>query len=236
MPPRRAPSSFRRRTFKRKPLARSRMASALSVRVPTVSAKQTVVRAFNPVAGRPQRPLTSLLQYIQVQATGSFVPFATSGAALVFAAQTWSLSTTPAIATAYAGAFDQYRIEQIECWFEPVGLNQDAAPNEYTTCVDISDAVVPTTFSTVADHQGAITTNTGAGHYHAFKPHVTIGAANSVAVLDGLVNSNSPWVAIGTPNLPHLGIKFAMGASAVTIVTINLSWRLTFGFRAPTTA
>lgn len=239
MPPfRRAKPAARARRFaKRAPRAMSARLASTSRFVRTVGSKATVSKCYNVIAARPHQPMVSIEQGIQVQVSASIPSFATSGAATSFYAMAFALNTQAAT-TAYIGVFDQYRIDQIEVWVEPFAQSaQDTQGSECATCVDINDSVVPTTFSSVADHQGGLVSLGGAAHYHAYKPHVTIGAASTAIVLDGLVNNTSPWLSTATPGTPHNGFKMAVTATPATFnaVTFNLAYRLTISFRGPTT-
>jgi len=126
--------------------------------------------------------------------------------------------------TQYVGLFDDYWIVGLEAWMEPVNSQGSVITNvgEFTTAVDLDDAVTPTTIQTVEDKQSALTTGGMNGHYHKWAPRVAVSYYTGTFV--GFGSAPSSWIDCGTPNVQHYGIKVATSATS-TAITYNLQIR-----------
>jgi hypothetical protein len=137
-------------------------------------------------------------------------------------------------ATSLLSVFDQYRIEQLECWVEANAPNSTASLPELTSCVDLDDANVPTSLGSIQDHMGAIVSCLPSGHYHKWKPHIAIAAYSGT--FTSYSNAASQWIDSASPNVQHFGLKLALTSSSTTAMSVNLVTRAVVTFRAPTIA
>lgn len=187
-------------------------------------------RHYNVVAGRPRPPLVSLEQRIQVAmclVTDSFL--VSSVAVPAYASSQFTISGF-ADNAAYLSLFDQYRIDQIECWLEPTAAQGTTVFSDLATCVDLDDATAPTSYASVEGHQGSLSGLGGNGRYHKWQPHIAVSAYQGTFA--GFTNIPATWIDSASPNVQHYGFKCAVVASPVAI-TYNLHVRALVSFRAP---
>jgi hypothetical protein len=184
---------------------------------------------FNAVAGRPYPNFVKLEQSITVVDIVSTQAFITTSATVPqYGTLALTLSSFPNV-TEYTNLFDQYKIEQIECWLEASG-SQEAVYEELVTCVDLDDANTPTSVASIQDKQGALVGNGTAGRYHRWKPHVAV--AEFAGTFTGYGNMPSTWIDTASPAVQHYGFK-AAAAPGGTVVAYNLTVRAVISFRAP---
>jgi hypothetical protein len=202
-----------------------------SKRVALAREGEVVARFFNLEAGRPY-PTNgiSLEQGIQVELAADIGTLLTSGSTPAFSGTSFSLANFPG-ATPFLSVFDQYKICQIEVWIQDSSSSSSGAISEVASCIDLDDANVPTTFTSVADHQGALVGGGVNGRYHKWKPHV------ATAVYSGTFTSfsNSPasWIDSASPNVQHYGLKVAAQATAGFSFPYNAVARAVISFRSP---
>jgi len=145
-----------------------------------------------------------------------------------FATTYFSLSNFYSYAE-YTGLFDQYRFDELEIWIEPqLNASATAATSSWFSAVDFDDVAVPTIMGTVAAKQGAVGSNTGAGHYHRFIPHMAVAAYGGA--FTQFANVPPDWIDSGSPNVQHYGIKSAFETEGVArpfraIVRAKVSFR-----------
>jgi hypothetical protein len=129
--------------------------------------------------------------------------------------------------SALAAVFDQYKIDEIEVWIEPLtigtGNNSSGAGGYIYTCVDYDDANVPSTLNTVLDYQNVCMSASTEGHYHRFKPHVAVAAYSGT--FTSFLNMADQWVDCASPNVQHYGIK---GAVTTTTASTIYNYRARF--------
>jgi hypothetical protein len=132
--------------------------------------------------------------------------------------------------SALISVFDQYRIDQLEFWFDALNPNVVTNTPMLYTCVDLDDASVPTSIGQIQDHPGALLSTGPSGHYHRFKPHMAIAAYSGA--FTSYSNVPATWIDSASPNVQHFGIKMAT-LSTGNIYTYNLIVRAIISFRAP---
>jgi hypothetical protein len=192
-----------------------------------------IAKMFNPVAGRPYPAITNLEQKITVTLYLSVGGLATSTTVPVYGNNAFSLSQSPA-AAAYTSLFDQYKIEQLEAWVEPLQDTTAVACTTFASCIDLDDANTPTSFGQVADHQGALVGTSITGRYHRWKPHVAIAAYSGA--FTSFSNEPAPWIDVASPAVQHYGLKMASGGPDGVARAMTLTVRATISFRAPSIA
>lgn len=224
-----APASSSGRMFSM--AARNRRRGARNQRRPRrVRDGQIVASSFNTQAGRPYPPIRSLTDTITVQMTSVNDPYITTSTITnVYTAANFTLNSFGGY-TAYTALFDQYKIQEIEIWLEPSANNISSGFSLYATAIDLDDSVTPTTFASVADHQGALVTGGACGHYHRFVPHIAV--ASYAGTFTGFTNNPDQWIDSASPAVQHYGLKTALLTTAVAI-GYNLTVRAKVSFRAP---
>jgi hypothetical protein len=188
---------------------------------------KTVSKMFNPVASRPQPALTSLEQGIMVTLDYSTAFLVSSITVPVQASVAFTVSLFAQSAN-YLALFDQYKIDQIECWLEPQNLNTAVTTVPLASCVDLDDAN-STVFTSVESKQGSIVSTTLNGHYHKWKPHVAIAEYSGAFTSFG--NAPAAWIDAASPNVQHYGMKAATAGSDGVARTVLLTARALVSFR-----
>jgi hypothetical protein len=190
---------------------------------------QSIGSVYNIVAARPQPSLTRLEQSITVT-LGYPIQSAitTSIVANTYGAYSFALSNFSDNAQ-YIALFDQYRFDQIEVWLSPA--NALASGGNYVTAVDLDDANVPTTYSSVESKQGSITSGVVAAHYHKWKPHTAIAAYSGS--FTSYSNQVAGWIDSASPNVAHFALKYAIQSTPGATVLYNFEARAVISFRAP---
>jgi len=173
----------------------------------------------------------SVHKFIQMVDFGTVLTASTGGVAGL--GKMFQLTNTPQ-QTTFTALFDQYRIDEIELWFEPQTFDIVNAvvpwPKIYSV-VDYDDAGTPTTVNQLTQYTNCMASNAAQGHYVRFKPHVAISAYSSGA-FGGFQNRAATWIDSGSPSVEHYGFKAliptAAGASATYTCTLTARFHLSF--------
>jgi len=191
-----------------------------------------VSKAFNTVAGRPMALTRTYPAEVTVNMSlSTFNAFSTSTTLVTVLGFPFTL-TAFSESAAYLGLFDQYRIDYLEVWIEPRQSQSTVSANIGTmvSAVDVDDASTPTFYNTVEDHQSAIATNTNAGHYHAWVPHIAL--ASYSGTFTSYANVPAIWLDSGSPNVQHYGLKVATSATAA-VESFSMVVRARVSFKNP---
>lgn len=175
-----------------------------------------VSKMYNTVASRPNLCRVLTVPMITVEMSLQQTAFTTSNVATVYYSNYFTLNGWSNY-TEYTSLFDQYKIEEIECWIEPFETQSSvqALSGTLTSAVDIDDANTPTTIASVQDHQGAIVTNGVCGHYHRWKPHMAIAVYSGA--FTSFANAPASWIDCASPGVQHYGVKTAITATTNAI-------------------
>lgn len=190
---------------------------------------QVISKWFNEVGNRPQPAIVSLEQTIRATLESSTYILTTNTATTSFGAAAVTLSQF-GTSSEYTGLFDQYMIEQVEVWIEPVAAQGTTVFGDVTTAVDLDDASVPTTLQALKGKGGALGGQGGAGRYHRWRPHVAVAAYSGT--FTSYANTPASWIDCASPSVQHFGIKIGAGATSVAI-TYQCTFRILAAFRAP---
>jgi hypothetical protein len=195
-------------------------------------ANSIVSKAYNIVASRPiahpkfrENIITVNMRYT----SAAFLSSSTISA--VYSGTSFVISSFSDYAQ-YLGLFDQYKIDMIEAWLEPVVSQSTISSNtgELYSAVDLDDANPPTSLTSVEGKQTSLVTNGLDGHYHKWIPHVAVatysGAFNSYG------NVSSTWIDSGSPNVQHYGLKVGITPTAANTV-YSLTVRAVVSFKQP---
>jgi hypothetical protein len=196
----------------------------------TIPDGKIVSKAFNPVGGRPYPSkglsLENMIIVTMVRLTPNFLM--TSTTIPTYYASSFALSDVPGY-TSYISVFDQYKILQIEAWLEPESPQGTTSFRQLVTSVDLDDANLPSTTSSVADKPGALITEGGAGHYHSWVPHFAV--ASYSGTFTSYANTTG-WIDSASSGVQHYGLKSA-AQSTPAVVGYDATIRYTIAFRAP---
>jgi hypothetical protein len=170
---------------------------------------------------------------LQVELQSNFLMSSATAGAFTAASQTFVLSTFSGAANLLA-VFDQYRIDQIECWLECPSVNQQVIFPEVYSCVDLDDANVAVNAGQIQDHLGSLVACGPAGHYHKWRPHIAVATFSGAFTSYG--NEPAGWVDSASPSVQHFGLKTGMISNGASVVSYSLVARAVVSFRAPSIA
>jgi len=147
-----------------------------------------------------------------------------------FGATSFSVNSLDQISQ-LAAVFDQYRIDEIECWCIPnqLGLNAGGAGLLYSV-VDYDDSSNLSTIGQAEDYTNCLCSPSNEGHYRRFVPHAAVAMYSGSFTSYG--NVASPWIDTASTNVQHYGLKMACTAiTGGTAETIALQVRYHLSFR-----
>jgi len=185
---------------------------------------------YNMVGGRPFPHYASIEQSIRVELVQE-VPVELTTSTVVNSFSTFNLALSALSGyTNYTALFDQYKVEQIEAWLEPVAAQGTTVFGFMASCVDLDDANIPSTIASVQDHQSALVGMGAAGRRHCWRPHMAV--ATFSGAFTSYANEVAGWIDSASPNVQHFGLKIACAPTPVAI-GYNLTIRAVVSFRAP---
>jgi len=213
---------YRPRQSKRVPRSRSAPAA-----LPTLSMTRSVM--YNTVANRPfaPHPPNPVIQVIMQGSTGPVIT--TSAVAPVGYSASFTLSTF-AQASEYLSLFDQYRIDRMEVWLEPITTPSTSAFGIIASCIDFDDITVPTSLSQIEARQNSVVGSGAAAQYHCWKPRVALAAYSGT--FTSFANVNAPWCDSGSSGVQHYGFK-AVAGTTPSAIQYQLTFRGLVSFRQP---
>jgi len=130
----------------------------------------------------------------------------------------------------YTSLFDEYKIDLLEAWVDPSLINSSTVGSTlYHTCVDLDDANTPANAADVAARQGVVTSLTGTGHYHKWRPYVANALYSGAFTSYG--SEPSPWIDCASPGVQHFGLKGVTNAADGVARAMNLTIRALVSFR-----
>lgn len=150
--------------------------------------------------------------------------FQTSTAGPTFYAKFFQLADLAQQST-FTALFDQYRIDEIELWFQPVtvGSNPPASDVNWYSVIDYDDAATPSGLGQLQQYTNVLMTTLSSGHYVRFKPHVATAVYNGTFA--GFANSKAPWIDAASSSVQHYGFKAGCNTTAAPVVNFNLTMR-----------
>jgi hypothetical protein len=125
--------------------------------------------------------------------------------------------------TTFTALFDQYRIDEIELWFEPqvIDVVLTTAPAKIYSAIDYDDAGTPSSINAMMQYTNCNIGSASQGHYVRFRPHVAIAAYGSGA-FSSYSNRSAMWIDAGSPSVEHYGFKAVIPIGTVGYsVTLN---------------
>jgi hypothetical protein len=134
-----------------------------------------------------------------------------------------------------ASLFDQYKITDIEVWFNPGLTNSSSfAPGTagyvYTVTDYDDDSNLPSSAQAL-QYTNVMQSPANMGHYRRWKPHVAEALYGSGA-FSSYGNIKAPWIDMASPNVKHYGFKAY--ATAATNTASQVSYSLTVRFHFET--
>jgi len=157
------------------------------------------------------------------------IAFTTSVTVPVYQGFSFKLSDF-ATYTSYTALFDQYRIDQIELWLEPMNDSTTTVTTGLVSCIDLDDASTPASIGECSQRPGALAGTTLTGRYHKWRPHVAVAEYSGAFTSFG--NEPSGWIDSNSPAVQHYGVKVAtFGADGVARV-MQATTRALVSFRS----
>lgn len=186
---------------------------------------------FNEVASRPLGRRVLAIPQIQVEMEQPpYSIFTTSTLVPTFVSYQSTLDQF-AEYSEYTSLFDQYRIDWVDVWLEPVAQMGSTAFGPLATAVDLDDANVPTSFSSVSAHPSSLVGMGGAGRHFGYRPRIAV-AAYGGGVFTSYANSGGMWIDSASASVQQFGLKIAALATPVAVPYV-LSARIIVTFRSP---
>jgi len=194
---------------------------------------QIVSKPYNAYGNRPYpNNGLSLVQSVQLEEIINIKPVIITSATTglpVFYSKTFQASDFAGTSNLVT-VFDQYRIDQLECWFDFMDLSVPGNYPAFMTTVDLDDANTPTSVGQISDKLGAVVTAGPSGHYHKWRPHIAV--ASYSGAFTSYSNVPSGWIDSASPSVQHFGIKAAT-VSTGSAFQIAMTVRAVISFRAP---
>jgi len=185
---------------------------------------------FNEVASRPLGRRVLTVPQIQVEMNQPpYTLFTTSTTIPTYVSYLTLLSSFAEYGE-YTSLFDQYRIDHIDVWLEPQCPLGTTTYGPLATCVDLDDANIPASFTSVAAHPNALVGMGGAGRHHGYVPHVAVAAYSGA--FTSYANQSMQWIDVASDAVQHFGFKASAMATPSAIPYI-LSIRAIVSFRSP---
>jgi hypothetical protein len=130
--------------------------------------------------------------------------------------------------SAYAGNFDQYRIEAITVEFSPMYANMNNVPQSgpqpliprLYTCLDYDDVSNPGSIAAVQESGSCIVAPPCAGVVRTLVPHISLGAYNGA--FTGYTSQVSPWLDTSSNGIQHYGLKYAIEPGVVSQTALQI--------------
>jgi hypothetical protein len=176
-------------------------------------------------AGRPQDGRVHT--FTQTIDNGAL--FTTSTTIPTSAGAAFSLASNLTQFASYTALFDQYRIDKIEVWLNCPTLNSVGGGNWFSA-VDYDSASASLTPAQILQYGNVLSSPIINGHYHAWKPHVAVGAYSG-SVFTGFKNEVASWIDCGSTTVQHYGLAVVAEATPTAAEVINILTRLTVSFR-----
>jgi len=141
----------------------------------------------------------------------------------------FTLNAVPEVSS-FTTLFDQYKIEEVECFIFPEGnTNNNGLDTVWASVLDYDDSASLTTLTQALDYDTVRVTEFNVGHYRRFKPR--IAAAAYSGAFTSFANLSAPWIDCGSPSVQHYGIKILTEPS-ITAAGVRAIARLKLRFRA----
>jgi len=149
----------------------------------------------------------------------------TSGAIPTFSTQMFTASQLDQVTT-FTALFDQYRVNWIELWVEP--LQTTNVVTNLASVIDYDDATNLTTYPSALDYNNVVVAPLTNGHHRVFTPHVAVAMYSGAFTSFG--NEISPWIDAASTGVQHYGVKLAAETSTGVYnihgrFRVNVSWR-----------
>lgn len=191
--------------------------------------KKFTGKVFDISGARPMPNLTTPLQTYTITAEAYSTAFTTSATVPTYFGTNFTLSLFQAYGS-YTSLFDEYLIEEIECWLEcTVAPSSTVASAQLFSAVDFDDGNTPGAINTVLGKQGCLSSEVTSGHYHRWRPHVALAAYSGA--FTSYSNIDSCWIDCASPAVQHYGLKACCPTADGVVRTINLTTRAKISFR-----
>jgi len=118
--------------------------------------------------------------------------------------------------TSLTNVFDQYRVNELEYWIEPLPGAASGAGGFLYSVIDYDDASNLTSINQACDYTNVISSSASDGHYRRFKPHIAVAAYSGT--FTSFTNEDAQWIDSSSINVQHYGIKTACSTTTAAIL------------------
>jgi len=137
--------------------------------------------------------------------------------------------------------FDQYKIEMVECKFQPNFTENPVSTSNYTlprlyTVFDYDDANL-ITIAQAGDYDSCVVTDPGKSVIRTVRPRAALAMYNTGAVFSGY-GSTGPrqWVDCASPAVPYYGVKWCIqqggtSQTALQVITLTTTYYMSFRYK-----
>jgi len=143
--------------------------------------------------------------------------------------------------TSYQAVYDEYRIVRVRVRFvneynvSSLPASATSASGRFAACIDWDDAVTPTSYSDILNHQNVETGNWLRSYSFDYVPKALLGASTGSVVAGAPVFK--PWLDTAQPAVLHYGIKWIIdndGNTATALPIFSVWAEYDLEFRNPT--
>jgi len=117
----------------------------------------------------------------------------------------------------FTNLFDEYKITKLQLSFTPIKIqnNVDVAYTvpDFLTFVDKDDSAIPISINEFLQSPGMRLSTANRRHYQTLIPKFAATVYNT-AITSGY-GSRTGWLDCANPDIPHYGLKYYMGPSAI---------------------
>jgi len=210
--------------------ARQNKAPKSQMKKSDVSREWSLISMPRPVAGLRLND-NLVYSFVQIQTLPSVVTSSTSVPTFISIGS--SLNALPQAAS-FQALFDQYRIKEVELWFEPAtstvtGSTSTTSTGQTYSVIDYDDGNNLTSVSAALQYQNCLVSDVSHGHYRRFRPHVAI-AAYSGSTFTAYANQSSQWIDVVSSGTPHYGFKAVIDVTSAAVM-FNATSRIHIEFR-----
>jgi len=129
--------------------------------------------------------------------------------------------------TSYQAVYDEYRIVRVRVRFVNMYNNVTVATptntntgGRFTACIDWDDAVTPTGYPDILNHQNVETGNWLHAYSFDYVPKALLGASTGSVIAGAPVSK--PWLDTAQPAILHYGIKWLIDPDNFTGLSVPI--------------
>jgi len=124
--------------------------------------------------------------------------------------------------SSYQAVYDEYRITRVRVKFVPcfndalISTGTTNSSGNFACCIDWDDAVTPSSYADILNHQNVETGNWLRTYSFDYVPKVLVGAETTTVVAAAPISK--PWLDTSVATVLHFGLKWTIDPVANAIV------------------